>query len=184
MVWIFTFFFFRNRRNSEKLLAYCSSSAHVTVDATVMPGDQYPSICWMCIFKQYLQYLSYLSQMACRRGRGSRIQGLLLCPPAMQRMMGCCCVMTMARPLFVQSLGWGQGESSTPARVPSRTPPPPDAPRSYTWDREAEDALSAHAQSISVTVSPAASHVYHCSITSGSRMWWQGNREKMERKGW
>lgn len=149
-----------------------------------MPGDQYPSICWMCIFKQYLQYLSYLSQMACRRGRGSRIQGLLLCPPAMQRMMGCCCVMTMARPLFVQSLGWGQGESSTPARVPSRTPPPPDAPRSYTWDREAEDALSAHAQSISVTVSPAASHVYHCSITSGSHMWWQGNREKMERKGW
>lgn len=46
--------------------------------------------------------------------------------------------MTRARPPRVQRSGRGQGESSTPARAPARTPPPPDALRSCTWGRRSE----------------------------------------------
>ncbi len=103
------------------------------------------TVCSALIYDRYSitqhSQLSYRSQKACKGWQGSRIRGQPLRPPGRRRRMGCCCAMTRARPPRVQRSGWGQGEPSTPERAPSRTPPPPDAPRSYTWrrGRERED---------------------------------------------
>lgn len=74
---------------------------------------------------------SYQSQRVCRLWRGSQLQDQPLRPRGRRTRMGCCYGTMKARP--PRDRRAGQGEFSTLGHDRARIPPPPDAPRSYTW---------------------------------------------------